>query len=48
MDGARRDRWFLADKATLAEATNAQMGSKPEARFRIIQERPAFAKDLDI
>ena len=26
----------------------ALMGSKPEARFRFIQERAAFAKDLDI
>jgi topoisomerase-4 subunit B len=24
------------------------MGSKPEARFRFIQEHAAFAKDLDI
>jgi hypothetical protein len=24
------------------------MGSKPEARFRFIQDRAAFAKDLDI
>jgi hypothetical protein len=24
------------------------VGSKPEARFRFIQERAAFAKDLDI
>jgi hypothetical protein len=24
------------------------MGSKPEARFRFIQERAAFAEDLDI
>jgi len=24
------------------------MGSKPEARFRFIQERAAFARDLDI
>ena len=32
----------------LADAVNALMGSKPEARFRFIQERAAFAKDLDI
>ncbi len=32
----------------LTEAVNALMGSKPEARFRFIQERAAFAKDLDI
>ena len=37
-----------ADKVEIAEAVNALMGSKPEARFRFIQERAAFAKDLDI
>ncbi len=36
------------DRAEIAEAVNALMGSKPEARFRFIQERAAFAKDLDI
>ncbi len=36
------------DKSALAEAVNALMGSKPEARFRFIQERAAFAKDLDV
>jgi topoisomerase IV subunit B len=36
------------DKAAISEAVNALMGSKPEARFRFIQERAAFAKDLDI
>jgi len=36
------------DKSTIAETVNALMGSKPEARFRFIQERAAFAKDLDI
>jgi len=36
------------DRATVTEAVNALMGSKPEARFRFIQERAAFAKDLDI
>jgi topoisomerase IV subunit B len=36
------------DKAEITEAVNALMGSKPEARFRFIQERAAFAKDLDI
>jgi len=34
--------------SALAETVNALMGSKPEARFRFIQERAAFAKDLDI
>ena len=36
------------DKSTIGEAVNALMGSKPEARFRFIQDRAAFAKDLDI
>ena len=36
------------DKSEIAEAVNALMGSKPEARFRFIQERAAFATDLDI
>ncbi len=36
------------DKAAVTEAVNALMGSKPELRFRFIQERAAFAKDLDI
>ena len=36
------------DKVAITEAVNALMGSKPEARFRFIQERAAFAKDLDI
>ena len=36
------------DKSVLAETVNALMGSKPEARFRFIQDRAAFAKDLDI
>jgi topoisomerase-4 subunit B len=36
------------DKSVLAEAVSALMGSKPEARFRFIQERAAFVTDLDI
>ncbi len=36
------------DKSILAEVVNSLMGSKPEARFRFIQDRAAFAKDLDI
>ena len=38
----------LAKRAATSDAVNALMGSKPEARFRFIQERAAFAKDLDI
>jgi len=37
-----------ADKAVVAQAVSDLMGSKPEARFRFISERAAFAKDLDI
>ncbi len=36
------------EKVAVSEAVNALMGSKPEARFRFIQEHAAFAKDLDI
>ncbi|RTL66468.1 MAG: DNA topoisomerase IV subunit B [Hyphomicrobiales bacterium] len=36
------------DRAVVTDIVNALMGSKPEARFRFIQERAAFAKDLDI
>ena len=36
------------DRADVSDAVSALMGSKPEARFRFIQERAAFAKDLDI
>jgi topoisomerase-4 subunit B len=36
------------EKAAVTDAVNALMGSKPEARFKFIQERAAFAKDLDI
>jgi len=36
------------DRSAIADAINALMGSKPEARFRFIQDRAAFAQDLDI
>jgi topoisomerase-4 subunit B len=36
------------DRNAITEAVSALMGSKPEARFRFIQDRAAFAKDLDI
>ena len=39
---------IVGDRAATTDAVNALMGSKPEARFRFIQERAAFAKDLDI
>ncbi len=31
-----------------ADSVNALMGSKPDARFRFIQDRAAFARDLDV
>jgi topoisomerase-4 subunit B len=36
------------DKVVVSDAVSALMGSKPEARYRFIQERAAFARDLDI
>ena len=51
MDPAKRTLLqveVVGDKAETTDAVNALMGSKPEARFRFIQERAAFAKDLDI
>jgi topoisomerase-4 subunit B len=51
MDAAKRTLLrveIVGDRAATSDAVNALMGSKPEARFRFIQERAAFAKDLDI
>ncbi|MGH1418644.1 MAG: DNA topoisomerase IV subunit B [Hyphomicrobiaceae bacterium] len=36
------------DKVDASKAVTALMGSKPEARFRFIQDHAAFATDLDI
>ena len=36
------------ERSEIGRAINALMGSKPEARFRFIQDRAAFATDLDI
>jgi topoisomerase-4 subunit B len=36
------------ERARTSELIEALMGRKPELRFRFIQERAAFAKDLDI
>ncbi|MEQ8823707.1 MAG: DNA topoisomerase IV subunit B [Filomicrobium sp.] len=36
------------DRTEVTSAVNALMGSKPEARFRFIQENAAFATDLDV
>ncbi len=52
MDPARRTLLRVeigdGDRSEIADAVNALMGSKPEARFRFIQDRAAFATDLDI
>ena len=37
-----------ADRAAVADSVNALMGSKPELRFRFIQDRAAFVRDLDV
>jgi topoisomerase-4 subunit B len=36
------------ERGAVSEAVNALMGSRPELRFRFIQERAAFVRDLDI
>jgi topoisomerase-4 subunit B len=36
------------EAAAVGEAVDRLMGSKPEARFRFIQDRAAFVQDLDI
>ena len=36
------------DREAVAESFNTLMGTKPELRFRFVQDRAAFAKDLDI
>jgi topoisomerase-4 subunit B len=37
-----------ADREAVSETVNTLMGTKPELRFRFIQDRAAFAKDLDL
>lgn len=37
-----------ADPIGTSDVVDALMGSKPESRFRFIQERAAFADNLDI
>jgi topoisomerase-4 subunit B len=37
-----------AERPDVTKAVNDLMGSKPEARFKFIQERAEFARDLDI
>jgi topoisomerase-4 subunit B len=37
-----------ADNAATGKVVESLMGNKPEERFRFIQERAEFAKDLDV
>jgi topoisomerase-4 subunit B len=50
MDPAKRTllRVEIVEDATTGEAVDSLMGNRPEERFRFIQERAEFAKDLDI
>ena len=36
------------DRLQTIDAVNALMGSKPEARFKFIQQRAALVTDLDV
>src|SRR5665213_1779091 len=50
MDPAKRTllRVAIAEDGETPGAVDRLMGNKPEARFKFIQERAAFARDLDI
>jgi len=50
MDPAKRIllRVEIAEDEATGAAVDSLMGNKPEARFRFIQERAEFARDLDI
>jgi len=50
MDPAKRTllRVAIAEGKETPAAVDSLMGNKPEARFRFIQERAEFARDLDI
>jgi topoisomerase-4 subunit B len=37
-----------SDREAVSETVNTLMGTKPELRFRFIQDRAAFARDLDV
>ena len=39
---------LVTDRVETEEAVASLMGSKPDARFRFIQERAAFASELDV
>ncbi|MBS0244375.1 MAG: hypothetical protein JSS20_19565, partial [Proteobacteria bacterium] len=36
------------EQEAVSDTVNTLMGSKPELRFRFIQERAAFAKDIEV
>jgi topoisomerase-4 subunit B len=50
MDPTKRTllRVAIVEEQTTGDAVDSLMGNKPEERFRFIQERAEFAKDLDI
>ena len=50
MDPAKRTllRVEIVEDKETGEAVESLMGNKPEERFRFIQERAEFARDLDI
>jgi topoisomerase-4 subunit B len=50
MDPTKRTllRVEIVEDAATGAAVDSLMGNKPEERFRFIQERAEFAKDLDI
>ncbi|CAN5302359.1 DNA topoisomerase IV subunit B [soil metagenome] len=50
MDPAKRTllRVAIVEEKSTSDAVESLMGNKPEERFRFIQERAEFAKDLDI
>ena len=50
MDPAKRTllRVEIVEDKTTGEAVESLMGNKPEERFRFIQERAEFARDIDI
>jgi topoisomerase-4 subunit B len=39
---------IVDDEETTKSSVEALMGTKPEARFRFIQERAEYAQELDI
>ncbi len=50
MDPSKRTllRVAIAEDGETGKAVDTLMGNKPEARFKFIQDRAEFARDLDI